>query len=368
MYKQLSVVFKMLTTAMVVASCTLPRGAALQSEVLSKSNVESTEFAVYEITKPFIPIVSKWPANNGKSYNWINHHHSNATAKILPGDTINLTIWDSEENSLLTSVQQKVVEIENVVVSRDGTVFVPYLDRVSVAGMTDEAAREKIQTQLSRIIPSAQLQLTTIAGTNRSVSLVSGVANPGSYVIDSTHFTILNLISLGGGPSADLRNPRVKLVRAGRTYNTSLSEIYDNPNFDIVLKGGDKVLLQSDNRYFRALGATGNESIISFEKNSVSALDALSLVGGLTDNRANPKGILIMREYPKSAVRHDGLGPKNTRSVFVIDLTRADGIFSAGKFQINSEDTVLVTESPITAIRTVFGVIGSVFGVANDLN
>jgi polysaccharide export outer membrane protein len=49
--------------------------------------------------------------------------------------------------------------------------------------------------------------------------------------------------------------------------------------------------------------------------------------------------------------------------VFTFDLTSADGLFAARQFQIQSGDTVLATESPVTNARTILGLFGSVFGV-----
>ena len=97
----------------------------------------------------------------------------------------------------------------------------------------------------------------------------------------------------------------------------------------------------------------------------ISALEAISLIGGVTDSRANPKGILVLRDYPTSAVQADGSGPTHERVVFTLDLTTADGLFSAGQFPILSGDLVYATESPLIATGTVLGLVGTVFGLGN---
>ncbi len=368
MFRLASFVFKAIVLVSLLTACSLPRGAALQSEILSKSRASNSELAVYHVTKSFLPIVADWPTTGliGSS-RWLQHTHRGNTPIIAVADTIRLIIWDNEENSLLSAPGQKIIPIENIMVSSAGTIFVPYLDRVKIAGLSEEAARLKIQDKLESIIPSAQVQLTAVPGSNRSVSLVGGVASPGSYQITDPHFTILNLISQGGGALPSMKNPHVRLIRAGRVYTTSLDRIYKSPSLDSILKGGDKIIIERDKRFFRSLGAASKEQIIYFEEDEISALDAMALVGGITDSRANPKGILIMREYSSNAVRNNGSGPSNTRSVFVIDLTSSDGLFSAGQFAINSNDTVLVTESPLTAVNTVFGIIGSVFGIVKKV-
>ncbi|MBL4750689.1 MAG: polysaccharide export protein [Amylibacter sp.] len=368
MLRLIPLIFKAIILTILITACSLPRGAALQSEILSTSKASNSKLAVYPVTKEFLPIFAGWPATGvSGSVGWLRHVHNDHTSIIAVADKITLVIWDNEENSLLTAPQQKVIPIANVTVSPEGSVFVPYLNQVKIAGLSDEAARQKIQNKLEKIIPSAQVQLTSIPGAHRSVSLVGGVVSPGNYPIRDTHYTVLNLISQGGGASPALENPQVRLIRAGRVYTTSLSSIYANPSLDSVLKGDDKVIVQRDKRFFRSLGAAAKEQLIYFEEDKITALDAMALIGGINDNRANPKAILVLREYPNNAVRQNTSGPSNTRSVFVIDLTSSDGLFSAGKFTINPNDTVLVTESPITAINTVFRVIGSVFGISNQL-
>jgi len=365
MPRQLQSLLSVFIILFTITACSLPRGAALQSEILKKSKNPNPEIVVYQVTKSFLPIVSSWPKTGALgSGRWLDHKHVGEVLTIKPGDIVNLVIWESEENSLLTSSEQNAVQINNVSVSPEGTIFVPYVEQIKITGLSEEAARRKIQNKMEAIIPSAQVQLSTIAGMKRSVSLVGGVANPGNYPIVEQHLTVLNLISQGGGASPSLRNPHVRIIRAGQTYTSSLARIYKNPALDSILKGGDKVIVENDERFFRSLGAASKEQLVYFENDNISALDAMSLVGGISDNRADPKGILILREYSTNAVRSNGSGPSNTRSIFVVDLTSSDGLFSAGRFAINSNDTVLVTESPLTSVNTIFGILGSIFGIA----
>jgi len=369
MLNRLLLAFSSLILMVFLSSCTLPRGAPIQSEIIHKSRTATPDLAIYPVTKGFLPTVAQWPTTGTISAGrWISHRHSGSGTTIASGDSLDLVLWDNEDNSLLTSPEQKVTEIKNIRVSPDGTIFVPYIEKIKVSGLSQEQARIKVQTELESIVPSAQVQLTVTAGTNRSISLIGGVASPGTYPIMDAHFTVLNLISAGGGVSTSLRNPHVRLIRAGRTYSTSLKGIFKSPARDTILRGGDKVIVESDERYFRSLGAAAKEQLVYFEEDKISALDAIALIGGISDTRANPKGILVLREYPSKTVRTDGTGPENERVVFTIDLTTSDGLFSAGKFTINSEDTVLVTESALNSVNTIFGLIGRVFGLANQVD
>lgn len=355
---------------LLVSACgQLPRGAALQSEILKPSDVVDSDFAVYMVNRDILARVASWPRTGpGGPGRWIRHVRRVNSTLITAGDKINLSIWDSEENSLLTSPEEKEVQMLNLTVSNDGMIFVPYIGDVSVARKTADDARRHIQSQMETIVPAAQVQLAVTAGRGNSVDLVGGVAKPGNFPLDGGHFTVLNLVSMGGGIPATLRNPQVRLMRGNRVYSTSIARLYSDPGLDTVLEGGDKVIIEEDKRFFMALGAAGTESLIYFEKDRVTALEAMSMIGGITDDRADPQGILILREYPQGAVHGDEIkGPVKTRAVFVIDLTTADGLFSAGRFEVFAGDTVLATESPVTAVESVFKVIGRMFGIAGNL-
>lgn len=349
-----------------LGACALPRGAAVESEILANRDRENPDFAIYDVTRGNLNSIAGWPVtDNVPSFGWLSSAGGPADITIQPFDLVNVVIWDSEENSLMASPGQKLVDVGNLRVTAAGTIFMPYLGYLDVAGKTPDGARQMIEREMLAIVPSAQVQLNVVPGSRGSVSLVGGVNKPGTVPLPDGTVTVLGLISQGGGPREVLENPQVRLIRNGRTYGIPLQALIETPSQDPVLRGGDKVALVEDERYFRALGATGQQKIISFPRKDVSVLDAMSLMGGLLPTRANPQGVLVLREYPASAVRTDGSGPKNAWVVFTVDLTSGDGLFSAGRFRIHSGDTVLATESPVNAATTVLGLIGTMLLVSS---
>ena len=52
--------------------------------------------------------------------------------------------------------------------------------------------------------------------------------------------------------------------------------------------------------------------------------------------------------------------------IFAMDLTSADGLFSAKNFEINPGDVVLATESPVVNVRTIFSLVGSLLGISTN--
>jgi len=355
--------------ALSMSACgTLPRGAALESEILRHADEETADFAVYPVTRDFLPIVMDWPATGVRELTWIGASKGSSAQVIAPGDTLDVFIWDSNENSLLTAPDQRVADLRGMRVTDGGSIFLPYIGKVQVAGRSPDSARQLVQRQLEPIVPSAQVQLQMTEGRVNSIDLVGGVASPGNVKMPDQNFTVLGAISASGGIKEELNNPQIKLVRGSDVYQTSVSHLYENPKLDTRLRGGDKVIVEGDRRYFLSLGAAGNEAQFKFNRDHVSALDALAIMGGVNDNRADPQGILILREYPQSAVTATEPGPTKARVVFSLDLTTSDGLFSARNFTINSGDLVLATESPVNNARTIFGLIGSAFGVLNVVN
>lgn len=362
----LSKYFLWVTLSLALAACgTLPRGAAIQAEITKGVNQPDADFAVYPVSKAFLPSLASWPETGERHYGWLGHSNGSSAQIIQTGDMLNITIWDSAENSLLMAPGQRSVNLIAMRVSENGTIFIPYVGKVRVAQRTPDSARQSLQRQLEAVAPGAQVQLAMSEGRTNSVDMVGGVRSPGNIKMPDQDFSILAAISAAGGVNDALTNPRVKLVRGHNTYRTSLSHLLDNPKLDTRLRGGDQIIVEKDARYFLSLGAAGSESQFPFNRDKVSALDALSLIGGVDDNRANPKGVLILREYPASALNSGQRGPRQERVVFTIDLTTSDGLFSARNFFINSGDLVLATESPVSSVRVIFGLIGSAFGVVN---
>lgn len=352
----------------ILAACSIPRGAALQSEITMAAHNDKPTYSVVEVSRASIPMISRWPTTGlEEGFRWPSGSRGPKSSVIRAGDVVNLAVWDSQENSLLTAPGQKVVQMEGLVVSSSGTIFVPYVDEVPIAGNTPDQARRLIQDRLVAILPDAQVQLGFAAGSDNSIDLVSGVARPGTYPLPNRDYRILSAISQGGGISPGLRNPSVRLTRGGSSFRIPAKELLSNPARNVVMRGGDQVVVQEDERYFTALGASGKEQILPFERSNITALEAVSMMGGIDDVRADPKGILILREYPMSAVRRDASGPDLPYVVFVIDMTTADGLFAARNFQINPKDTVLATESPVTAAQTVINLIGRLFYVSTQV-
>nr|WP_297773617.1 polysaccharide biosynthesis/export family protein [uncultured Roseovarius sp.] len=348
---------------MSLTACSLPRGAALQSEVIAERDAENPTFQVVEVTRRTTPALALWPATGWKGfYHWPSAGRGPDSTLIQTGDTLEVVIWDSQENSLLADEASKSTVVPPVTVSPSGEIFMPYLGDIQVRGMTAFSAREKLQTRMLDIAPSAQVQLNVAPGRNNAVDVVGGVGAPGSFPMESRNTRVLSVLAQAGGITPNMVHPLIVLQRGSQVYETRAEDLYEEPARNILVRGGDQIVVTEDDRTFNVLGAAGKQSVISFEKESMSAMEAVSAMGGLSASRADPKGLLVLREYDGRAITPDKPGPDMRQVIFSLDFTDADGLFAARQFDINPGDTLLATESPVTRVQTILGLFGTVVG------
>ncbi len=282
---------------------------------------------------------------------------------IQPGDVLGLTIWENVDDGLLVPSGQNATVLEEVQVDGAGFVFVPYAGRIRAAGNTPEAIRRIISEKLEAQTPDPQVQVRRLAGDGSTVSVVGDVGAQGVYPIERPTRTLSAMLAAAGGVSVRPELAQVTVTRGSTTGEIWFQDIYEHPRADIALRGGDRILVEADTRDFTALGATGAQELVDFESRNISAIEAIARVGGLNPQLADPTGVFVFRNEPAVIASQitgipDLVGTQ--RLVYVLDLTRPNGMFLARDFAIRDDDTVYVTEAPIVEFnRVISGLTGS---------
>jgi len=286
---------------------------------------------------------------------------------INPGDVLGLTIWENVRDPLLVPAGQNATVLEEVQVDGSGFIFVPYAGRIRAAGNTPEAIRRIITQKLEEQTPDPQVQVRRLAGDGATVTVVGAVGAQGVYAIERPTRTLAAMLARAGGVTVQPQIAQVTVVRGDHTGSIWFEDLYDHPGHDIALRGGDRIFVEQDTRTFTALGATGAQSRVPFESQTISAIEAIAQVGGLNTNLADPTGVFVFRNEPEEIAnqlvgRTDLTGTQ--RVVYVLDLTGPNGMFMARDFAIRDSDTVYVTEAPFSqfnkTISAVFGTLGQV--------
>jgi polysaccharide biosynthesis/export protein len=275
-----------------------------------------------------------------------------------------VTVFENvADDPLLGNTGQRVSALDEVQVDGQGYIFIPYAGRIKAAGQTPDGLRQAITRKLDAQTPDPQITVQRLAGDGSSVTVSGVVTGQGVYPIERPTRTLSGMIARAGGVAIDPGTALVRVTRGGQTGRVWLKDLYENPALDIALRPGDRIVVEEDTRKFVALGATGAQSLVPFETETLSAIEAIATVGGLSATTADPTGVFVFRNEPAEIAnivlgRDDLVGDQ--RFVYVLDLTQPTGMFEARDFLIRDGDTVYVTEAPyVQWNRTLSAITGT---------
>lgn len=203
------------------------------------------------------------------------------------------------------------------------------------------------------------------------MSLVGAVGGQGVFPIERPTRTLSTMLANAGGITIEPEIAQITVIRKNMRSKIWFQDLYKSAELDIALRDGDRILVEEDTRSFVAMGATGTQARVPFESHSLSSIEAIAQVGGLSTASADPTGVFVFRNEPASIAnmvmgRQDLQGAQ--RLVYVLDLTQPNGMFLARDFSIRDGDTLYVTEAPFTqwnkTIAAVTGTLASVDAVS----
>lgn len=339
----------LLAIVSIVASCGLPRVGPNKREIYAGSVQKDGDAFVVSVDDHVTRAIGVVPSFGFSDS--FRHAASLGSDTIRAGDTLGLTVWENVDDGLLSNEGLNATVLEEVQVDGNGFVFVPYAGRIKAVGNTPEAIRRIITNKLADQTPDPQVQVRRLAGDGATVSLMGAVGGQGVYAIERPTRTLSSMLARAGGVTIDPEVAQVRVLRGGQSGKIWFKDLYENPQMDIALRGGDRIVIEEDSRAFTALGATGQQARMKFEHQSLTAIEAIAQVGGLTPSASDPTGVFVMRDEPANVAnkvlgRSDLQGDQ--RMVYVLDLTKPNGIFTARDFTIRDGDTLYVTEAPFT--------------------
>jgi polysaccharide export outer membrane protein len=354
----------------VLVACGLPRPGPNKSEIYAGSVLKGGDAFVVTVNHRVTRATSVTPALGFSSA--FMSAGVVGSDQIAAGDTLGLTVYENVQNDpLLGAPGQRQSVLTEIQVDGQGFIFVPYAGRIKAAGQSPEGLRDIITKKLDTQTPDPQVIVQRVAGDGATVILEGNSAGPGVYPIERPTRTLAAMIARSGGASIEIPTAIVRVTRNGQTGRIWLADLYENPKLDIALRPGDRITIERDSRSFTALGATGAQSLVPFETQTLSALEAIATVGGLSAATADPTGVFVLRNEPAEIAnqvlaRNDLQGDQ--RMVYVLDLTQPNGIFEARDFLIRDSDTVYVTEAPYVQWSRTLAAITGTAGAATTLS
>lgn len=354
--------------ATILSSCGLPRSGPNKNEIFS-SSVQEQGNAYVVTADDHVTRATALSPGLGFAQGFLNAGALGSDT-VRPGDTLGLMIWENVDDGLLATDGMNTSQLEEIQVDGDGFIFVPYAGRIRAAGNTPEAIRRIITEKLEAQTPDPQVIVSRMAGDGATVSLIGGVGAQGVYPIERPTRTLTAMLAEAGGITLPPEITQITLIRGAHSGTIWLEDLYTDPRLDIALRGGDRILVEEDERFYTALGATGQQAKVPFETQTVSAIEALATIGGIQTNLADPTGVFVFRDEPamianKVLNRADLIGDQ--RMIYVLDLTSPNGVFVARDFEIRDQDTVYVTEAPYSQFNKILQAIVAPVGTAASL-
>ncbi|MEF3047226.1 polysaccharide biosynthesis/export family protein [Pseudotabrizicola sp. L79] len=351
------------------AACGLPRSGPNKAEIFKGSVLREGDAFIVTVNQRVTRATAVTPALGFSSA--FQNAGVVGSDTISAGDTLALTIFENvRDDPLLGNTGQRVSALSEVQVDGQGYIFVPYAGRIKAAGQTPDGLRQAITRKLDAQTPDPQVTVQRVAGDGSAVSVAGSVGANGVYAIERPTRTLSAMIARAGGVSIEPSVAIIRVTRGKQTGSVWLQDLYANPALDIALRPGDKIVVEQDTRAFVALGATGAQNRVPFETQTLSAIEAIAIVGGLNTSLADPTGVFVFRNEP-AEIANSVLGRKDLqgdqRMVYVLDLTQPTGMFEARDFVIRDGDTVYVTEAPFVQWQKTLSAITGTAGAADSI-
>jgi polysaccharide biosynthesis/export protein len=202
-----------------------------------------------------------------------------------PGDQINLQLSGQVNRQLF------------LVIDRDGSVQIPEVGAVRVAGLTYGELPGFMNRQLGRIYRNFTVSTSLGALRTIQVFVVGQARRPGSFAVSSLS-TLLNALFASGGPlpTGSLRDIQVK--RDGQTidhFDLYGLLLHGDKSKDIPLATGDVIFIPFAGPQVAVLGSVNHPAIYEL-KSQTSVAQALEFAGG-ESALASGADVLLERVY-----------------------------------------------------------------------
>jgi polysaccharide biosynthesis/export protein len=297
---------------------------------------------------------------------------------IQDGDLLTVSIFQpNSEMSMSDSGESQSTKgsssssLPRMVVDDFGRIAVPYAGQVEVAGLTPGEAALAIKQALHGRLINPQVLVNVETSSANSVTILGEVKTSGLIRLAPNNDTLINVIAEAGGTLRPPGDVVVAITRTGHTSTAPLSLVLNDPAQNIRLSPRDEVRLIYQPRKFSTFGALSKDMQTPIEDDSLSLAGALSKLGGLDSNNANPAEVMLFRFERPEVARALGLSfdPASVRVpvVYRLNLRDPSGFFVAQKFEIEPDDIIYVPHADFAEARKFFELVTEVSNVGYDV-
>jgi polysaccharide export outer membrane protein len=341
-----SIIFSLLIGLLVLGGCSLVPGTHISTSNLDDySDDQNLGVDLVPITSALISemkassglVDSQFDANLQQQ---IKQH----AYQVGVGDVLNITVWDHPELTIPAGQFRSAGETGNVV-HPDGTIFYPYVGKVSVEGKHVTQIRDLITQKLGKYIEAPQIDVSVAAYRSQKVFVSGAVMQPANLPITNVPLTLLDALNACGGmsPDADWRS----VVLTTKTNNGADKEVLDlyalyqqgDMSQNRLLGPNDIVHVpRNDGLKVFVMGDVVSAVTQRIDRSGLTLAEALNNSGGINEASASAKGIFVLRASEAEDKLVD---------VYQLDASVGSLLVLSTQFELQPLDIVYVTSAPM---------------------
>ncbi|KAF2334155.1 SLBB domain-containing protein [Flavobacterium ginsenosidimutans] len=214
-----------------------------------------------------------------------------------PGDELQISIYGVQEFNASSPV------------SSEGRISIQYVGQITVAGMSIEAATQKIKAAISKVystVRSGQSQVSVVLNQIRTIKItIVGGKQPGNYSISSLA-TVYNALHLAGGPGKNGSYRNIELIRNNKVYKNV--DIYrflvkGDQSDNVGLKENDVIRIPAYSNRVTLEGEVKRPGIFEMKKGE-NFSDLLNFASGFNEF-AYTASVSVVQKTAKEFKVHD---------------------------------------------------------------
>lgn len=335
-----------------------------------------TRFALVDVDPNVVAKLESWTAVSMQGT--FGRQQAFSTQTIGVGDSVQVAIWEAgpglfappvTSNDRTGSGSRAATIPEQVVGGRDGAITVPFAGRVPVVGRTPQQVEQAITQALAGRAIDPQVLVTVTKNVANTVSVVGEVTGGARVPLTTRGDRILDVVAEAGGTKAPAHETFVTLVRANNSVRIPMQAMLTDPTENVYVRPGDVISVAREPQTFTAAGATGQNAVVPFDAIGITLDQAIARAGGLSDMRADPAGVFVIRyerpaDYDQLGLRRPDPGTLSQIPViYRVNMRDTNGFFLARRFPVRNKDIVYVSNAPLTDVQKVMSMLLPILGV-----
>lgn len=384
-------IFAVLGIAATLAGCSaLPVGGPTVADLAAARDISTTQGGVYHAANGvgvvFVDVTADvaraaFRATGSETFSGsFTDRRPAPDVRVGPGDTLTVAIFEASAGGLfsppanaMTMSGGNFITLPPQVVSRDGTITVPYAGAIRASGQTVSAIQAEAVERLRRRAIEPQVVITLAQSRSSLVTVGGEVNTPTRFALSPNGDRILDAVSQGGGSKWPAHETFVTLQRGGSRASVPMQRLIGSPRENIFLRAGDTIVAVRQQRHFLAFGASGRNGQFPFELDTLSLAEGVAKAGGLLDERAEPSMVFLYREEPRRQVQKYGIDlaaydAKTVPVLYRFDLREPTGFILAKNFPMVDKDVVYIGNAASTDFLKAVAVIRGATGIVRDVD